>query len=133
MPLLNSKLDYLASAACESSSFMIWDVAQGRGTPIRRGLGGTLMLKWSPTGDYFFTAKFDGTFYLWETSTWTSEHWSSTGGDITGAAWDPSGRMILTAFSESVSLASIHFSSRPPSLGNSFEVCFSNRLLNIIK
>ncbi|CAK9144239.1 unnamed protein product [Ilex paraguariensis] len=41
------------------------------------------MLKWSPTGDYFFTAKFDGTFYLWETNTWTSEPWSSTSGFVT--------------------------------------------------
>ncbi|CAA6657018.1 unnamed protein product [Spirodela intermedia] len=111
-----TSLTYLASASCESSSFMIWDVAQGVGTPIRRGLGGISMLKWSPTGDYFFTAKFDGTFYLWETNTWTSERWSSTGGNVSGAAWDPNGRMILISFSESVTLASIHFSSRPPSL-----------------
>ncbi|PKU84918.1 hypothetical protein MA16_Dca019555 [Dendrobium catenatum] len=25
----------------------------------------------------------DGTFYIWETNTWTSERWSSTGGYIT--------------------------------------------------
>ncbi|XP_010252360.1 PREDICTED: aladin isoform X2 [Nelumbo nucifera] len=107
---------YLASASHESSSFTIWDAAQGLGTPIRRGLGGISMLKWSPTGDYFFTAKFDGTFYLWETNTWTSEPWSSTGGFVTGATWDPDGRMILIAFSESLTLGSIHFASRPPSL-----------------
>ncbi|XP_058078263.1 aladin isoform X2 [Magnolia sinica] len=106
---------FLASASCESSSFTIWDVAQGLGTPIRRGLGGISMLKWSPTGDYFFTAN-DGTFYLWETNTWTSEPWSSTGGRVTGAAWDPDGRMILLAFSESITLGSIHFASKPPSL-----------------
>ncbi|KAK1294076.1 hypothetical protein QJS10_CPA16g01223 [Acorus calamus] len=107
---------YLASASCESSSFTIWDFAQGLGTPIRRGLGGISMLKWSPTGDYFFTAKFDGTFYLWETNTWTSEPWSSTGGPVTGATWNPDGRMILIAFSESTTLGSVHFASRPPSL-----------------
>ncbi|XP_078446855.1 transducin/WD40 repeat-like superfamily protein [Wolffia australiana] len=107
---------YLASASCQSSSFTIWDVALGIGTPIRRGLGGICMLKWSSTGDYFFTAKLDGTFYLWETSTWTSERWSSTGGQVSGAVWDPNGRMILISFSESTTLASIHFSSRPPSL-----------------
>ncbi|KAJ0977961.1 hypothetical protein J5N97_013435 [Dioscorea zingiberensis] len=107
---------YLASASSGSSSFTIWDVAQGLGTPIRRGLGAISMLKWSPTGDYFFTAKFDGTFYIWETNTWTSEPWSSTGGNVTGAAWDPDGRMILLAFSESTTLGSVHFASRPPSL-----------------
>ncbi|XP_068662557.1 aladin [Aristolochia californica] len=107
---------YLASASFHSSSFTIWDVAQGVGTPIRRGLGGISMLSWSPTGDYFFTAKFDGTFYLWETNTWTSEPWSSSGGYVTGASWDPDGRMILLAFSESTTLGSIHFSSKPPSL-----------------
>ncbi|XAR57507.1 hypothetical protein NMG60_11025672 [Bertholletia excelsa] len=107
---------YLASGSYESSSFTIWDVAQGRGTPIRRGLGGISMLKWSPTGDYFFAAKFDGAFYLWETSTWTSEPWSSTSGFVTGATWDPDGRMILLAFSESPTLGSIHFASKPPSL-----------------
>lgn len=107
---------YLASASYESSSFTIWDVAQGKGTPIRRGLGGTSMLKWSPTGDYFFAAKFDGTFYLWETNTWTSETWSSTSGFVTGAMWDPDGRMVLIAFSESSKLGSVHFASKPPSL-----------------
>lgn len=107
---------YLASASFESSSFTIWDVAQGKGTPIRRGLGGISILKWSPTGDYFFSAKFDGTFFLWETNTWTSESWSSTSGFVTGATWDPDGRMILLAFSESSTLGSIHFASKPPSL-----------------
>ncbi|CAN6576767.1 unnamed protein product [Malus baccata var. baccata] len=88
----------------------------GLGTPIRRGLGGISMLKWSPTGDYFFSAKFDGTFYLWETNTWTSEPWSSTSGFVKGASWDPDGRMILLAFSKSSTMGSIHFASKPPSL-----------------
>lgn len=108
---------YLASAASESMSFTIWDVAQGRGTPIRRGLGYITMLKWSPLGDYFFTAKSDGSFYFWETDMWISERWSSNDGHVTGATWDPSGRMILLAFSESNTLGSVHFSSKPPSLG----------------
>ncbi|KAF5750330.1 aladin isoform X1 [Tripterygium wilfordii] len=107
---------YLASGSYESASFTIWDVAQGVGTPIRRGLGGISMLKWSPTGDYFFAGKFDGTFYLWETNTWTSEPWSSTSGFVTGATWDPDGRMILVAFSRSSTLGSIHFASKPPLL-----------------
>lgn len=34
-----------------------------------------------------------------------------------GATWDPDGRMILLAFSESSTLGSIHFASKPPSLG----------------
>ncbi|XP_057971493.1 aladin [Malania oleifera] len=107
---------YLASGSYESSSFTIWDVAQGLGTPIRRGLAGVSMLKWSPTGDYFFAAKFDGKFYLWETNTWTSEPWSSTSGFVTGATWDPDGRMILIAFSQSSILGSLHFAAKPPSL-----------------
>ncbi|KAL6539732.1 hypothetical protein OROHE_011503 [Orobanche hederae] len=108
----------LSSASFESSSFTIWDVSQGLGTPIRRGLGGISLLKWSPSGDYFFAAKFDETFYLWETNTWTSEPWSSKNGVVTalGATWDPDGRMILLSFSESSSLGSIHFASKPPSL-----------------
>ncbi|KAL4203293.1 hypothetical protein AMTRI_Chr01g103280 [Amborella trichopoda] len=104
------------SASSESSSFIIWDVAQGTGTPIRRGLGGISLLKWSPTGDYFFTTKFDGTFYLWETNTWTSEPWSSSGSFVIDSSWDPDGRMILVAFSDSTTLGSIHFASKPPSL-----------------
>nr|GEV44487.1 hypothetical protein [Tanacetum cinerariifolium] len=108
--------EQITSASYESSSFTIWDVAQGVGTPIRRGLGNISLLKWSPTGDYFFAAKFDGTFYLWETNTWTSEPWSSTSGFVTGASWDPDGRMILIAFSESLTLGSIHFATKPPSL-----------------
>ncbi|KAL4557977.1 hypothetical protein LXL04_036173 [Taraxacum kok-saghyz] len=104
------------SASYGSSSFTIWDAAQGVGTPLRRGFGSISLLKWSPTRDYFFSAKCDGTFYLWETNTWTSELWSSTSGFVTGAAWDPNGRMILIAFSESLTLGSIHFATKPPSL-----------------
>ncbi|KAM7528695.1 hypothetical protein LguiB_032105 [Lonicera macranthoides] len=33
-----------------------------------------------------------------------------------GATWDPDERMILIAFPESSTLASIHFASKPPSL-----------------
>ncbi|KAF7116604.1 hypothetical protein RHSIM_RhsimUnG0020600 [Rhododendron simsii] len=58
----------------------------------------------------------DGTFYLWETNTWTSEPWSSSSGFVTGVTWDPDGRMILIAFSDSSTLGSIHFASNPPSL-----------------
>ncbi|XP_027070890.1 aladin-like isoform X2 [Coffea arabica] len=107
---------YLASASFENSSFTIWDVAQGLGRPIRRGLGGMSLIKWSPSGDYFIAAKFDGTFHIWETNTWTSEPWSSTNGFVTGATWDPDGQMILIAFSESTTLGSLHFASKPPSL-----------------
>ncbi|XP_049931638.1 aladin [Nymphaea colorata] len=106
----------LVSASSESSSFIIWDIAQGTGTPIRRGFGAISMLKWSPTGDYFFSAKFDGTFYLWETSTWTSETWSSSGEPVQGAVWGPDGRSLLLAFSKSPTLGSVHFASRPPLL-----------------
>ncbi|KAF3492902.1 hypothetical protein DY000_02056440 [Brassica cretica] len=131
---------YPEKSSYDSSSFTIWDVSQGNrrslnntfinaspphssgsisaGTPIRRGLGGISMLKWSPTGDYFFASRFDGTFCLWETNTWTSEPWSlSTGsGSVTGALWDPKGRFILISFSKSLTLGSVHFSSKPPSL-----------------
>ncbi|GLJ51745.1 hypothetical protein SUGI_1099660 [Cryptomeria japonica] len=104
------------SASLEDSSITIWDVAQGVGTPLRRGLGGVSLLKWSPTGDYLFSAKPNGTFYLWETNTWTSEPWSSSGGSVISATWGPDGRMLFMAFSESITLGSLHFSGRPPSL-----------------
>lgn len=77
-PLLLST--YLASASCNSSSFTIWDVSQGLGTPIRRGLSNISLVRWSPSGDYLLVAKFDGTFHFWETNTWTSEPWSSSNG-----------------------------------------------------
>ncbi|KAF9664519.1 hypothetical protein SADUNF_Sadunf16G0027200 [Salix dunnii] len=112
-------VDFLRSHNDEQTSAISWSPDgryPGLGTPIRRGLGGISLLKWSPTGDYFFAAKFDGTFYLWETNTWTSEPWSSTSGFVTGATWDPDGNIILIAFSGSLTLASIHFSSKPPSL-----------------
>jgi len=95
---------------------MIWDVSQGLGTPIRRGLSNISLLRWSPSGDYLLAAKFDGTFHFWETNTWTSEPWSSSNGYVSGANWDPEGRVALVSFSNSTTLGSIHFSSKPPSL-----------------
>ncbi|KAF3327214.1 aladin [Carex littledalei] len=113
----DGKYPFHSSASYESPFFTIWDVAKGEGTPIRRGLGSSIsLLKWSPTGDYLFTANLDGTFYLWETNTWTSEPWSSTSGHVTGAEWDPEGRFILISFSNSTTLGCIHFTSKPPSL-----------------
>ncbi|KAG2614698.1 aladin-like isoform X2 [Panicum virgatum] len=107
---------YLASASCNSPSFMIWDLSQGLGTPIRRGLSNISLLRWSTSGDYLLAAKFDGTFHFWETNTWTSEPWSSSNGYVSGANWDPEGRVALVSFSNSTTLGSIHFSSKPPSL-----------------
>ncbi|MBA0742778.1 hypothetical protein Gogos_015799, partial [Gossypium gossypioides] len=112
-----SKLNLAKLMAVRRKSRELWlHVQPSTGTPIRRGLGGTSVIKWSPTGDYFFSGKFDGTFYLWETNTWTSEPWSSASGFVTGATWDPDGRMVLLAFSKSSKLGSIHFASKPPSL-----------------
>ncbi|KAF7064652.1 hypothetical protein CFC21_070919 [Triticum aestivum] len=90
--------------------------SSGLGTPIRRGLSSISLVRWSPSGDYLLTAKFDGTFHLWETNTWTSEPWSSSNGYVTGANWDPEGRVALLSFSNSTTLGSVHFSSKPPSL-----------------
>ncbi|KAG6555657.1 hypothetical protein Mapa_002893 [Marchantia paleacea] len=112
-------LDYqtlLASASRYDSSITIWDVSQGKGSPLRRGLGGISLLKWSPTGDYVVSAKLDGSFNLWETNTWTSEPWSSAGGSIVSAMWGPDGHALLAAFDGSTTLATLYFPSRPPSL-----------------
>ncbi|TVU50714.1 hypothetical protein EJB05_02101 [Eragrostis curvula] len=86
------------------------------GTPIQRGLSSISLLQWSPSGDYILASKFDGTFHFWETNTWTSEPWSSSNGYVSGANWDPEGRVALLSFSNSTTLGSIHFSSKPPSL-----------------
>ncbi|KAG8077467.1 hypothetical protein GUJ93_ZPchr0007g3967 [Zizania palustris] len=50
---------YLASASCNSPSFTIWDVSQGLGTPIRRGLSSISLIRWSPSGDYLLTSKLE--------------------------------------------------------------------------
>ncbi|RZS04713.1 hypothetical protein BHM03_00035085 [Ensete ventricosum] len=97
----------LSDAQCNLmfSAFTVWDISQ------------VWVLVDIHLKVYFNILCSDGTFYLWETNTWTSEPWSSTSGYVTGATWDPEGRMILISFSESVTLGSIHFASRPPSLG----------------
>ncbi|KAG0622883.1 hypothetical protein M758_3G131000 [Ceratodon purpureus] len=106
----------LASASKHDASFTIWDVAQGVGTPLQRGLGDISLLKWSPTGDYFVSAKHNGVFHLWETSTWTSVPWASVGGSVVSAMWSPDGKVLLAAFDQTTSLAALHFAGKAPSL-----------------
>ncbi|KAL3699529.1 hypothetical protein R1sor_017551 [Riccia sorocarpa] len=110
--LLLDSQTLLASASRYDSSITIWDVSEGKGSPLRRGLGGISLLKWSPTGDYLL----NGSFSLWETNNWTSEPWSSAGGSIVSAMWGPDGHALLAAFDESTTLAALYFPSRPPSL-----------------
>ncbi|EAZ17309.1 hypothetical protein OsJ_32832 [Oryza sativa Japonica Group] len=74
-------------------------------------------VEWRPnSGKMIAVGCNDGTFHLWETNTWTSEPWSSSNGYVSGANWDPEGRIVLLSFSNSTTLGSIHFSSKPPSL-----------------
>ncbi|KAL5220438.1 hypothetical protein ABZP36_025151 [Zizania latifolia] len=84
--------------------WILVDILYGLGTPIRRGLSSISLVRWSPSGDYLLTSKFDGTFHLWETNTWTSEPWSSSNGYVSGANWDPEGRTALLSFSNSTTL-----------------------------
>ncbi|WVZ88153.1 hypothetical protein U9M48_034701 [Paspalum notatum var. saurae] len=117
---------FSALARGSGSRWILVDVLRGSstdlvtalwlGTPIRRGLSNISLVRWSPSGDYLLAAKFDGTFHFWETNTWTSEPWSSSNGYVSGANWDPEGRVALLSFSNSTTLGSIHFSSKPPSL-----------------
>lgn len=55
-----SARQFLLFSALASTLILIHNLIlslTGLGTPIRRGLGGISLLKWSPTGDYFFAAK----------------------------------------------------------------------------
>ncbi|CAM6115875.1 unnamed protein product [Calypogeia fissa] len=106
----------LATASRYGSTITIWDAALGIGTPVRRGFAGISLLRWSPTGDYLFSAKTNGTFDLWETNLWTSEPWSGAGGKIVSAVWGPDGHVLVIAFDNSTNLGTIYFPSRPPSL-----------------
>lgn len=106
----------LASASCYDPAFRIWDVAQGVSTPLRRGFGGVCLLQWSPKGDYLFTSHMDGVFRLWETESWTSEKWSSSGGPVVSAMWSSNDAVLLMAFDKTTTLGALHFASKPPSL-----------------
>lgn len=106
----------LASASWYESGFMIWDVAQGVGTPLRRGFGGVCLLQWSSKGDYLLSAHTDGVFRLWETDSWTSEKWSSSGGPVVSAMWSSEDAVLLMAFDQTTTLGALHFAAKPPSL-----------------
>uniref|UniRef100_A0A0E0BNF6 Uncharacterized protein n=1 Tax=Oryza glumipatula TaxID=40148 RepID=A0A0E0BNF6_9ORYZ len=93
--------------------WILVDILRGSSAelPIIHNLG-----CFSRVGNAYKTWINDGTFHLWETNTWTSEPWSSSNGYVSGANWDPEGRTALLSFSNSTTLGSIHFSSKPPSL-----------------
>ncbi|KAI5084744.1 hypothetical protein GOP47_0000913 [Adiantum capillus-veneris] len=88
----------------------------GIGTPLRRGFGGVCLLQWSPRGDYLFSSHMDGVFRLWETESWTSEKWSSSGGPVVSARWSSDDAVLLMAFNNTTTLGALHFASKPPAL-----------------
>eukprot|EP00249_Psilotum_nudum_P001292 c13686_g1_i1 orf=43-1449(+) len=106
----------LASASWDNSEFTIWDVSQGNGTPLRRGFGGISYLKWSPKADYLLSATTNGSFHIWETDIWTSERWSSAGGSVVSASWNPEGSILLIAFDRVTTLGALYFTGKPPCL-----------------
>ncbi|TVU02609.1 hypothetical protein EJB05_51876 [Eragrostis curvula] len=92
------------------------------GTPIRRGLSSISLVRWSPSGDYLLAAKF---FSMSAMELFTSGRQTLGLQNpglhpmdmcLYGANWDPEGRVALLSFSNSTTLGSIHFSSKPPSL-----------------
>ncbi|MCO5612478.1 hypothetical protein L7F22_066746 [Adiantum nelumboides] len=58
----------------------------------------------------------DGVFRLWETESWTSEKWSSSGGPVVSAMWSFDDAVLLMAFDQTTTLGALHFASKPPSL-----------------
>ncbi|KAH7297281.1 hypothetical protein KP509_26G063600 [Ceratopteris richardii] len=106
----------LACASFYERAFMVWDLAQGISTPLKRGFGGICLLQWSPRGDYLFSSHMDGVFRLWETENWTSEKWSSASGPVISAMWNSNDGILLMAFDQGTTLGALYLASRPPSL-----------------
>ncbi|PNH10159.1 Aladin, partial [Tetrabaena socialis] len=130
----------LAAASPGQAGLQVWDVASGTPTTIGAGPSAFDTVRWSPCGNYLFTA---GTgsryFYIFETQRWRWARWqtaaasgaaSGPGGAAAGpasaacsvvaAAWAPpaSGRhpVLLAALSGQSYLVAVHLVEPPPGL-----------------
>eukprot|EP00741_Cyanophora_paradoxa_P003261 tig00000691_g3169.t1 len=103
----------LATASAADGSVVLWDVAEGRGTALRRlllaGPGATLV-SWAPGAEFLLAAFSDGTVRVWECVSWLSES-ISLPAPATSAMWTAGGKTVVLA--AGVTLHSMSFSRAP--------------------
>ncbi|KAJ1654699.1 hypothetical protein IWQ61_005418 [Dispira simplex] len=107
---------YLATGSSSQGTILIWDVATGTATALRRVPASTVNLSWSPDGMYFCSTHSNKQLRIWETSQWRSTAWSDFPNFVNNIAWAPDSRCVFFSLYHQDAVYHLVLHKPPPAL-----------------
>ncbi|OAD77216.1 hypothetical protein PHYBLDRAFT_165704 [Phycomyces blakesleeanus NRRL 1555(-)] len=93
-PSLSSNV--FVAASTSTSTLVAYDIVTHLATPLKRYGKGNVLLRWSPDGNWLYSASMAGASRLWNTKTWTCTKFSNPPGLwVKSACWSPDSKSIL--------------------------------------
>ncbi|KAF7721860.1 hypothetical protein EC973_004068 [Apophysomyces ossiformis] len=86
----------IAAASGTSNTLVIYDTLLQQTKPLKRYGKGNVLLRWSPDGEWLYSASISGYSRVWETRTWTSSQFLNPPGLwVQSACWAPDNRSLF--------------------------------------
>ncbi|KAG0165461.1 hypothetical protein DFQ28_008620 [Apophysomyces sp. BC1034] len=86
----------IAAASAITNTLVIYDTLLQRTKPLKRYGKGNVLLRWSPDGEWLYSASISGYSRMWETRTWTSSQFLNPPGLwVQSACWAPDNRSLF--------------------------------------
>ncbi|KAI9007544.1 WD40-repeat-containing domain protein [Phycomyces nitens] len=106
-PSLSSNV--FVAASTSTSTLVAYDIVTHLATPLKRHGKGNVLLRWSPDGNWLYSATMAGASRMWNTKTWASVKFSNPPGLwVKTACWSPDSKSIFYSMRGKRDLYALH-------------------------